>query len=67
MRGRVIGFAALGAVALGAPLRPQVRALMADPRLTVAVVGLPSLAKPGGILDDLVAAGFKISGPIWKR
>jgi len=48
-------------------LRPQIRGLMAEPRLTVAVVGLASLAKPGGILDDLTRAGFKVTGPAWRR
>jgi hypothetical protein len=50
----------------GSDLRPQISALMQDPRLTVAVVGLPSLAKPGGVLDHLAASGYKISGPQWK-
>lgn len=47
-------------------LRSQIRSLMSQPQLTVAVVNLRSLAAPGGILDSLGAAGFKISGPAWK-
>lgn len=48
-------------------LRPQIRRLMTEPQLTVAVVSIGSLARPGGILDDLSAAGFEIQGPRWKR
>ena len=48
-------------------LRPQMRRLMTEPQLTVAVVSLGSLAHRGGILDDLAAAGFDIEGPRWKR
>jgi len=47
-------------------LRSQIRGLMSQPQLTVAVVNLRSLARPGGVLDSLAAAGFKISGPAWK-
>ena len=48
-------------------LRPLMRRLMTEPQLTVAVVSLGSLARPGGILDDLSSAGFDIQGPRWKR
>ncbi|HEX8533588.1 MAG TPA: TraB/GumN family protein, partial [Allosphingosinicella sp.] len=48
-------------------LRPLMRRLMTEPQLTVAVVSLGSLARPGGVLDDLAAAGFDIQGPRWKR
>jgi hypothetical protein len=34
--------------------------------LTVAVLPVISLAKPGGVLDDLSAAGYEIAGPAWK-
>lgn len=47
-------------------LKGQLRRLMTEPQLTVAVVGLRSLAEPGGVLDSLAASGFDISGPRWK-
>ena len=47
-------------------VRGDVRALMKDGKLTVAVVPVISLAKPGGVLDDLSAAGYEIAGPAWK-
>lgn len=47
-------------------LRFQIRSLLAQPQLTVAVVSLRSLAENGGVLDSLAAAGFKVSGPAWK-
>jgi uncharacterized protein YbaP (TraB family) len=47
-------------------LKPQIRKLMQEPQLTVAVVGLGSLAHPNGVLDDLSAAGFEVQGPRWK-
>jgi hypothetical protein len=40
--------------------------LLAQPQLTVAVVELGSLARPGGVLDSLAAAGFDVRGPRWK-
>ena len=49
-----------------AELKPSVRSLLADPRLTVAVLDLHDLATRGGILDDLASAGFKIQGPAWR-
>lgn len=48
-------------------LRPTVRGLMTKPEVTLAVLSLESLAAPGGILDDLVAAGFDVSGPRWRN
>ena len=45
----------------------EMRQLMADPKLIVAVVDLRTLAAAGGVLDDLAAAGFQIQGPRWKR
>lgn len=44
----------------------QMRQLLAEKRVTVAVLGLKSLAEPGGILDSLAAAGYDIQGPAWK-
>ena len=48
-------------------LGPQVRRLLGEPQVTLAVVSLHSLATPGGVLDDLKAAGFDVRGPRWKR
>lgn len=45
----------------------HIRALMGQPQLTVAVLELRPLAEPGGVLDNLAAAGFDIAGPRWKR
>lgn len=45
---------------------PQIRRLMDEPQLTVAVVNLRSLARRNGVLDDLTSAGFKIQGPRWR-
>jgi uncharacterized protein YbaP (TraB family) len=45
---------------------PQIKRLMDDPQLTVAVVNLRSLARTNGVLDSLAAAGFKIQGPRWR-
>ena len=50
-----------------ASLRPTVRGLMTKPEVTLAVLSLDSLAERGGILDDLVAAGFDVSGPRWRN
>jgi uncharacterized protein YbaP (TraB family) len=47
-------------------LKPQIRKLMQEPQLTVAVVGLGGLAQPNGVLDDLTAAGLEVQGPRWK-
>jgi len=44
----------------------QMKRLLAEPKVTVAVLGLSTLADPGGILDGLEAAGFDIEGPPWK-
>ncbi|OYY76227.1 MAG: hypothetical protein B7Y43_16150 [Sphingomonas sp. 28-62-20] len=50
-----------------ASLRPTVRGLMTKSEVTLAVLSLDSLAERGGILDDLVAAGFDVSGPRWRN
>lgn len=44
-------------------IAPQIRRLMDEPQLTIAVVNLRSLARRNGVLDDLASAGFKIQGP----
>jgi len=47
-------------------LSGTVRGLLAQPKVTLAVISLDSLAQRGGVLDDLVAAGFDVRGPKWK-
>ncbi|HEX8401240.1 MAG TPA: TraB/GumN family protein [Allosphingosinicella sp.] len=59
--------AAVSAALPRADLRGQMRELMGQPKVTVAVVDLHSLATRGGVLDDLSAAGFDIRGPRWTR
>ena len=46
--------------------RGAVRRVLTEPKLTVAVLDLASLALPGGLLDELKAAGYQIKGPAWK-
>ena len=45
----------------------DMRRLLAQPQTTVAVLDLRTLARRGGVLDDLQAAGFDVQGPRWKR
>ncbi|MGZ8287247.1 MAG: TraB/GumN family protein [Allosphingosinicella sp.] len=47
-------------------LLPQMKQLLTEPQITVAVLGLRTLAERDGILDGLEAAGFDIQGPAWK-
>jgi uncharacterized protein YbaP (TraB family) len=49
-----------------ADLLPQMKRLLAEPEVTMAVLSLRTLAERGGILDGLEAAGFDIEGPAWK-
>ncbi|HEX8482088.1 MAG TPA: TraB/GumN family protein [Allosphingosinicella sp.] len=49
-----------------AELLPQMKQLLAEPQVTVAVLSLRRLAERGGLLDGLEAAGFDIQGPAWK-
>lgn len=44
----------------------KMKQLLAEPKVTVAVLGLATLGDPGGVLDGLKAAGFDIEGPNWK-
>jgi hypothetical protein len=44
----------------------EMKLLLADPQVTVAVLHLRTLAESGGVLDGLAAAGFDIQGPAWK-
>jgi hypothetical protein len=50
----------------GAELAAQMRQLLAEPQVTVAVLSLRSLAEKNGILDELAASGLDIQGPAWK-
>lgn len=50
----------------GAELTEEMKLLLAEPQVTVAVLTLRSLAEPNGVLDGLKAAGFDIQGPAWK-
>lgn len=50
-----------------ADFRVQLRSLLSQPQLTVAVVELDTLARPGAVLDSLTAAGFDVAGPRWKN
>ena len=47
-------------------LTEEMKLLLSEPQVTVAVLTLHSLAEPGGVLDGLQAAGFDIQGPAWK-
>jgi uncharacterized protein YbaP (TraB family) len=48
-------------------LTRSIRQLLAGPRLTVAMVSLASLAKPGGVLDEFARSGALIDGPAWRQ
>jgi uncharacterized protein YbaP (TraB family) len=50
----------------GAELTEEMKLLLSEPQVTVAVLTLRSLAEPDGVLDGLAAAGFDIQGPAWK-
>lgn len=49
-----------------AQVQGAVKGLLAQPQVTLAVMELSSLARPGGLLDSLAAAGFDVQGPRWK-
>jgi hypothetical protein len=66
---RAVGEACWPAAQVSAPpeaLIAQMKQLLAEPKVTVAVLSLGTLAEPNGILDALAAAGFDIEGPAWK-
>lgn len=50
----------------GAELTEEMKLLLSEPQVTVAVLSLHSLAEKDGVLDGLQAAGFDIQGPEWK-
>lgn len=47
-------------------LLAQMRHLLSEKQVTMAVLQLRTLAETGGILDALEAAGYDIQGPAWK-
>ncbi|MBA3676848.1 MAG: TraB/GumN family protein [Sphingosinicella sp.] len=47
--------------------RDTILRLLSEPKVTVAVMDIRSLAIGGGILDQLAARGLKIEGPKWKN
>lgn len=47
-------------------VRNTVRGLLDRPEVTMAVLDLHTLARPGGLLDELAGAGFDVAGPRWK-
>jgi uncharacterized protein YbaP (TraB family) len=49
-----------------AALHSNVKRLLLDPQVTVAVLDLHSLARRGGILDDLAGSGHQVRGPAWR-
>ncbi len=50
-----------------ASLGPAIRNLLGGSQPALAIVSLDTLASPGGVLDNLVAAGFDVRGPRWRR
>jgi uncharacterized protein YbaP (TraB family) len=47
-------------------VRNTVRGLLDQREVTMAVLDLHTLARPGGLLDELAGAGFDVAGPRWK-
>ncbi len=47
--------------------RAAVKRALTEAKVTVAVLDLPSLARPGGLLDELSALGYDVRGPSWKQ
>ncbi|HEX8578136.1 MAG TPA: TraB/GumN family protein [Allosphingosinicella sp.] len=50
----------------GPDLTSELTALLAEPKVTLAVLSLRTLAGKDAILDRLEAAGYDIQGPSWK-
>ncbi|HEY7810827.1 MAG TPA: TraB/GumN family protein [Allosphingosinicella sp.] len=50
----------------GPDLTSELTALLAEPKVTLAVLSLRTLAGKDAILDRLQAAGYDIQGPSWK-
>jgi uncharacterized protein YbaP (TraB family) len=51
---------------LGEDFTEEMNGLLAEPKVTVAVLSLRTLAGKGALLDRLEAAGYDIQGPAWK-
>jgi len=49
-----------------ADLMDELQGLLAEPKVTVAVLNLPALAAKGALLDRLQVAGYDVQGPAWK-
>jgi uncharacterized protein YbaP (TraB family) len=54
------------APAARAELHAGIKRLLLEPQVTVAVLDLHTLARRGGILDDLAASGHQVRGPAWR-
>ncbi|HZG09180.1 MAG TPA: TraB/GumN family protein [Allosphingosinicella sp.] len=52
--------------ATGTDMMEELTGLLADPRVTLAVLSLRTLAGKDAVLDRLQAAGYDIQGPDWK-
>jgi len=66
---RALGETCWPAAKVAAPpeqLIAEMKRLLGEPKVTVAVLSLGSLAERGGVLDALEGAGFDIQGPSWK-
>ncbi len=50
----------------GTELMEELTGLLKEPKVTVAVLGLRTLAGRNAVLDRLEAAGYDIQGPDWK-
>ncbi len=50
-----------------AALHGGIKRLLLEPKITVAILDLHTLARQGGVLDDLSAAGHQVRGPAWRR
>jgi hypothetical protein len=49
-----------------AQLQATARRTLAAGGTTLAVLNLDTLARPGGLLDALTAAGYQVDGPAWR-
>ena len=46
--------------------RAATRRLLFEPAISVAVLDVTAVARPGGLLDEFVAAGYEVRGPAWR-
>ena len=49
-----------------AAFHSSIKRLLLEPQVTVAVIDLHTLARRGGLLDDLASAGHQVRGPAWR-